>query len=77
MKKVFGGLLATVLALGIGTAAFADGNGNGTFELEDMIPFMQESHPDWSEDDVEQMYNSCHSDGEGVENSFYQNMMNF
>ena len=62
MKKKVIGLLLVIFILGAASMAFAevDENGNWSFSFEQMLPFMQEMHPDWSQDDLQQMYDSCH-----------------
>lgn len=52
---------ASILALGIGTAAYAAEVGPGTFR--DMLPFMKDMHPNLNDSELEQMYNSCHQQG--------------
>ncbi|WP_232697377.1 hypothetical protein [Brevibacillus daliensis] len=61
---------AVVLTLGVGTAAYADEAGLSTFK--EMLPFMKEMHPNLSDSELEQMYNSCHQ-RQGNENT--QGMM--
>lgn len=66
MKKMVVGLLAAGLVLGAGTAAvFAEGNGDGegTINFGQMLPFMKKMHPDLSEQQLKDMYNSCHGTG--------------
>ncbi|WP_152394254.1 hypothetical protein [Paenibacillus guangzhouensis] len=52
---------ASVLALGIGTAAYAAEVGPGNFR--EMLPFMKEMHPNYNDTELEQMYNNCHQSG--------------
>lgn len=69
MKKLWFGLLAAVLAMGIATGAYASGDGNGDgdgggkFNFGQMLPHMQSMHPDLSVDQLREMYNSCHGTG--------------
>ncbi|MCJ8014753.1 hypothetical protein MUG84_24020 [Paenibacillus sp. KQZ6P-2] len=49
---------ATVLTLGIGTAAYAAEIGPSSFK--DMLPFIKEMHPTMNDSQLEQMYNNCH-----------------
>ncbi|WMT39577.1 hypothetical protein RE628_19520 [Paenibacillus sp. D2_2] len=65
------GLGVVVLTLGIGTAAYAAGNGQGVWSsFQDMLPHMREVHPDLSDRQLEDMYQSCHGnqgqDGQGM-----------
>jgi len=50
-----------VLTLGIGTAAYAAGDGQGLWaSFQDMLPHMREVHPDLSDRQLEDMYQNCH-----------------
>ncbi|WP_066312322.1 hypothetical protein [Bacillus sp. FJAT-29814] len=65
MKKLAVGLFSAALILGAGTAVFAagnSGNGNG-LSFEEMLPFMQKMHPDFSNDELNEMYKACHGQG--------------
>ncbi|MCM3693393.1 hypothetical protein [Neobacillus niacini] len=83
MKKWAIGILSSALILGAGTAVFAAGtnnSGEGT-TFEKMLPFMQEMHPDSSNEDLQEMYNACHKDGgmmdgNNLEGMNSENMMN-
>ncbi|WP_280771460.1 CUE domain-containing protein [Salipaludibacillus daqingensis] len=57
MKKLLAGILSLGLVFGIGSSVWAS-NYNGDFQ--EMLPFMQQMHPDSSEDDLKAMYNTCH-----------------
>jgi len=61
---------AVVLSVGIGTVAYAE---VGTGALREMLPFMQEMHPNLNESELEQMYNSCH--GQESDNTQSSKMM--
>lgn len=58
-KKVWIGLIALVLIFSIGTTAFAL-NSHGSFDR--MLPFMKQMHPNSSDQQLEKMYRSCHSE---------------
>ena len=62
MRRIMVGRLGGLLALGIGTAAWATGTDNGKepFNFGQMLPFMQEMHPDLTKDELREMYNNCH-----------------
>jgi hypothetical protein len=65
MKKWAVGILSSALILGAGTAVLAAGtndSGEGN-SFEKMLPFMQEMHPDSSKEDLQEMYNACHTNG--------------
>ena len=73
MKKLFIGLLALILVLGIGTAVYASTSGNinnGTFEQ--MLPTMKQMHPDLTDQQRQDMFITCQTNsGTGM-----QQMMN-
>ena len=69
-NKIIAIVGATVLTLGIGTAAYATEVGPSTFR--DMLPFMKEMHRNLNHSDLEQMYNNCH---QSDENTNTQGMM--
>ena len=78
MKMKLKALLIVVTLLAViivaGTAAFANnvnGEGNGEFSFRQMLPFMQEHHADWSEQELKEMYEACHgrNNGPGRENN--------
>ncbi|MDR0269682.1 hypothetical protein [Paenibacillus sp.] len=74
--KVFAGICAIILSVGIGTAVYAAEVGPGTFR--DMLPFMREMHPNLGDSELEQMYNGCRQQGEWNSNSsrmMYKNPM--
>ncbi|WP_054939807.1 hypothetical protein [Paenibacillus ihuae] len=55
-KKKWLGLSTVILAMGIGTAVYAAGD--ETSQLENMLPFMKEMHPNLSEDQLLNMHQS-------------------
>ncbi|MNO30703.1 hypothetical protein D3C76_206480 [compost metagenome] len=64
-KKVLVGLGVVVLTLGIGTAAFAAGDGPiQNWSFEDMLPHMKQVHPDFTDQQLKDMYQSCHNNGQ-------------
>ncbi|WP_078593135.1 hypothetical protein [Evansella clarkii] len=58
MKKLLAGLLSLTLVAGIGTTVAAHSDNFSSFQ--EMLPFMQNMHPDMSEEELETMYNNCH-----------------
>jgi hypothetical protein len=86
VKKIVLSVLGSVLIFGVGTVVMAAGNDTdkekGSFEK--MKPFMEEMHPDFSNDELKEMYDSCHGDNgkmkdqhmENMENMDPENMMN-
>lgn len=71
MKKLAVGILSGALVLGASTAVFAAGNNNSEdgFNFENMLPFMQKMHPNTSNEDLQNIYNTCHGHG-GMMNYF-------
>jgi hypothetical protein len=65
MKKLMVGLFSAALILGAGTAVFAAGtSGDNTgLSFEEMLPFMEKMHPDFSNDELQEMYKACHGEG--------------
>jgi hypothetical protein len=64
-KKLIAVITATSLVLGIGSVALANSD-NEVFEnlnFKEMLPFMQEMHPDLEEGQLEEMFNRCHGEG--------------
>ncbi|QOY36864.1 hypothetical protein AWH56_004210 [Anaerobacillus isosaccharinicus] len=79
-KKVIAVLTATSLVLGIGSVALANSDNDvfENFNFKDMLPFMQEMHPDLEEEQLEEMYNRCHGEGgmmQGKMGGMMQGMM--
>jgi disulfide bond formation protein DsbB len=66
MKKLLIGLVSLGLVLGIGTSVYANTAGDGFQSFREMVPFMQQMHPDMSEEQLENMYNSCHGENGGM-----------
>ncbi|WP_182200969.1 hypothetical protein [Paraliobacillus salinarum] len=66
MKKVIVSLLgATVLIGGAATYTFAHSNNdnfnnNERFNYEEMRPYIQEMHPNWSSQEQREMFELCH-----------------
>ncbi|MEC1523022.1 hypothetical protein P9D43_13520 [Neobacillus niacini] len=76
MKKWAVGILSSALILGAGTVVFAAGTNNSgegnTFEK--VLPFMQEMHPNSSNEDLQEMYNACHNDAGMMEGTNQEGM---
>ncbi|MDW7675189.1 MAG: hypothetical protein SCK28_11710 [Bacillota bacterium] len=65
MKKKLIGLLLIVFVLGAASMAFAQVTAEeGFFSFQEMLPFMQQMHPDWSETELKSMFDACHGGGE-------------
>ncbi|WP_422656718.1 hypothetical protein ACK8P5_13090 [Paenibacillus sp. EC2-1] len=64
-KKWFAGLGIAVLTFGIGSAVYAEAN---QMTFQDMLPFMKQMHPGASDQQLNEMYQNCHSnDQEGMQ----------
>ncbi|WP_394239373.1 hypothetical protein [Niallia oryzisoli] len=78
-KKIVIGLLTGAILLGgAGTIAFAqanDGNDTGILDFGEMKPYMEKMHPELSDQELQDMYNSCHGDGGMMENVNPKDMM--
>lgn len=73
-KKAWIGLATLVLVFAMGTTAFAL-ESNGSFDQ--MLPFMKQMHPNSSDQQLKEMYQSCHSEnGPMQQQSGMRNMMN-
>lgn len=90
-RKVIIGMLTAGLAFGaVGTVALAKEMPtkdtidqlfeNGIPSFNEMLPFMKEMHPNWSDKQLEDMYKSCHGEGGMKQNPDvmpqHYNMMN-
>lgn len=90
MKKVWIGLAGLILVMGIGSAGVyaatpntLTDNDNSGDTYEEMLPYAKQMHPNLTDQQIENMYNSCHTNnGEGnrsmMNNSqLRDSMMNF
>jgi len=63
-KKLLTIGLASFLVLGMGNVVMAhstpDNGGQTGLSFEEMVPFMQNMHPNMNEQQMEQMYQNCH-----------------
>ncbi len=70
MKKLLLSMLTASLIIGIATAAMAQQDKEvDTFNFEEMKPFMEKMHPNFSTDELKKMFESCHG-----ENGMMKNM---
>lgn len=62
MRKLMIGMLTIALVLVVGTAVYADSNeqGQGTVNFGQMLPMMQQVHPDLTKQQLQEMYTNCH-----------------
>lgn len=62
MKKLWLGLAALVLVMGMGTSVYAASvDKEGSF-FEKMLPFAKQMHPDLTDTQIKDMIDNCHSD---------------
>lgn len=64
-KKLIIVITAMVFGLGIGTVALANSDSEvfENFNFQEMLPFMQNMHPNFDDEQLEEMYESCHGEG--------------
>ncbi len=72
MKKLAIVLLTTAMVIGTGTAVFAQSD--GVFNFEKMKPYMQKMHPDFSETQLKDMFESCHGEDGSMKNTDFKEM---
>lgn len=77
-KKLLVGILTGGLILGAGTFAFAQTNeeGDGVINFEQMQPQIKKMHPDLTEKEQKEMFDSCHGDGGMMQNHHDNNNNN-
>lgn len=73
MKKIWMGVIAVVLVMGVGTAAYAasagnnNGKGSNPSFFERMLPVAKQMHPNLTDQQIKDMYNNCQSpEGAGM-----------
>jgi len=61
MKRLVSGIFAALLLLGLGTGVMAKSNdiACAVKDFKDMLPFMQEKHPEMSEKQLKEMHKDC------------------
>ncbi|UNK20952.1 hypothetical protein MNQ98_13430 [Paenibacillus sp. N3/727] len=62
-NKFLAGIGVAVLTFGLGTMVYADVN---DLSFQDMLPFMKQMHPGASEQQLNEMYESCHGNNGGM-----------
>ncbi|QTM99058.1 hypothetical protein ERJ70_06935 [Sediminibacillus dalangtanensis] len=62
-KMLLSGAITLILVLGIGNIVFAHDGGNG-WSFTEMLPMMKEMHPSFNDEQLEQMYQDCHGNGD-------------
>jgi hypothetical protein len=76
MKKWAISIFTAALVIGTGTAVFAQGDGEGFLHFEKMKPFMEKVHPDFSEQQLKDMFDSCHGENGLMKNTNFNEMHN-
>ncbi|MFC7680276.1 hypothetical protein [Paenibacillus sp. GCM10028914] len=69
-NKWIAGLGVAVLTLGIGTAVYAETN---EMSFQEMLPFMKQMHPGASDQQLNEMYQDCHGNNNGMMQNQVQN----
>ncbi|BCG60444.1 FAD/FMN-containing dehydrogenase [Paenibacillus sp. URB8-2] len=64
MKKTWIVLAAVTMVFALGTAVYAATDKDKGFQ--EMLPQMKQMHPDVSEQQLQEMYNNCKSNGKGM-----------
>lgn len=60
-KKILSIAITSILILGLGNVVFAHGGGSDNdWSFQELLPHMKEMHPEMNEQQMEQMYQSCH-----------------
>lgn len=79
MKKLWIGLSALVLVMGIGSAgayAAANNDNNDSGFFEKMLPFAKQMHPNLSEEQIKEMHGNCNTSGGTGMSGMMQNTQN-
>jgi hypothetical protein len=76
MKKWAISIFTAALVIGTGTAVFAQGDGEGFLHFEKMKPLMEKMHPDFSEQQLKDMFDSCHGENGSMKNTNFNEMHN-
>ena len=73
-RRTWLGVTTLALVFALGTSAYAlEKTGN----FEQMLPLMKQMHPEFSNQQLEDMYQSCHTnDNTQMMNNSMKNMMN-
>lgn len=70
MKKMMAAILIVTVLLGGTSYAVAASNENNFFSFEQMQPYIEQMHPNFSNDQQQEMFNDCH----GENNAMNRNM---
>jgi len=72
-KTLIGGIILLVLTLGAGAVVYA-AEEDGILNFGQMLPHMQQKHPDMTTEQLNEMYKSCHGTGGAEKSSNFQSM---
>ncbi|MEQ6390262.1 hypothetical protein RZN22_13190 [Bacillaceae bacterium S4-13-58] len=75
MKKWIGAIVITGVLVSGSTMVFAAENEKDVFNFVEMLPFMQEMHPDMSTNELQDMYTDCHGTGGSSQSENFENTM--
>lgn len=76
MKKLAISILGAAFIFGAGTYTLAQGPEDGLLDFEQMKPYMEKMHPNYSDKELKDMYNACHGEDGMMESKSPENMMN-
>lgn len=76
MKKIAIGILSAAFIFGAGTYAFAQDTDDGLLNFKQMKPYMEKMHPNFSDEELKDMYKACHGDDGMMEDKNPEKMMN-
>ncbi|MBT2689983.1 hypothetical protein J7I93_17590 [Bacillus sp. ISL-47] len=76
MKRLIAGIFSVSLILGSGTAILAAGNESpeGFLNFGKVKPLMQEMHPEFSNQELKEMFESCHGTKGAMPSSVFKQM---
>ncbi|THE09350.1 hypothetical protein E1I69_22650 [Bacillus timonensis] len=74
MKKWAISIFTVAFVIGTGTAVFLQGDGDGIFNFDKMKPLMEKMHPNFSEQQLEDMFDSCHGENGMMNNTNFNEM---
>ena len=69
-KKLMVGIISGAFILGAGSFAFAatNGEGEGLLNFGQMKPYIEQMHPDLTNQEQKEMFDACHGKGGMMEN---------
>lgn len=77
MKKLVIGVLTGAVLLEGASFVAAESNGDDFYNFEEMKPYIEQMHPNFSPEQQEEMFNVCHGEDGLMQNSKeFRGMMN-